>query len=291
MLSYTSKLIQEKSLKFFKSFKSKNNNCIALEELERHDAIMLVRFNNVFHEINETSKVFKMGRKEEKPRKQTDENGLNENITPNPDISKSSVIQDIIIYYMNDKVFESFVIFTIGKMLEYDFNQQASVNIFNKNDGRPIEVKNEKLTSYEIFAQVNLSEHTHNVIIEFKKFMDNKDFILSEEDARILVLSCLFHDFGKCIKMAKSYNLYAEGMTSKKYKHENISSQLIEQFALSCPYSTLLLVGDRRTQIEKLKLIVSQHHAVSFTVRDPLVKYLKQIDAAARSIEYENLAS
>ncbi len=250
---------------------------------------MLMKFNSLFYELNETSTVFEMLRKEKHARKHAFEDELIKNDTHNLDSFESSNVRDILIDYMNDDVFKSFAVFAIDKMLEYNFDEQASVNIFNKNDGRPIKVKNEKLTSYEIFAKVSLLEHTSNVITEYKNFMNNKDFVLSEEDSRILALSCLFHDFGKCIKLAKAYNLYNENMTSKRYKHEHISSQLIGKFIISFQDNILIIDKKRNTQIEKLKLVVSQHHAVSFTVIDPLTKYLKQIDTTARAIEYEKL--
>lgn len=197
--------------------------------------------------------------------------------------------RNILSEYMINGDYEHFAFDMLAKMQFFDFDSQPSVNFFKDGSEDSITLPSKKRVLYEEFKKVSLLAHTCNVMIEFKRFMDNRDFTLSREDECLLALACLLHDFGKSISLATHYGFYEEGMKKGKYTHALISEKLIKVFAMEFSKGYLLRDVVQKKLIERLQNIVATHHAKDYVVVDRLVKYVVLIDANARTIEYERL--
>jgi hypothetical protein len=199
----------------------------------------------------------------------------------------SNVTKNILIGYMLDADFERFSFFLIRKMDEYKFATQPSVNLILKNDGRAIHIDKGNI-SYELFAEVNLLEHTNNVVREFGEFIRETNIFIHKDDIRLIGLGCLLHDFGKCKEIVDDYGFDSSGFNKGEYKHEVYSRALTLEFAKEFDYGLILHNTVYAAQIDRLLNIIGNHHCSESSIQkvDPLVKYVKMIDRRAREKEY-----
>lgn len=146
-----------------------------------------------------------------------------------------------------------------------------------------LDEKEEKLNCCE---EINLSEHTFNVVSTYLNyFKDKKIFNYSDIE---IVMSCILHDFGKSISLReKRCNL-----SDTKKKHEEISAFYIERIIreIGVEYKELYGSYDKeylfgKEQMNRILIAVRDHH-LDNNPEESLAKALQLIDYEARNQEW-----
>lgn len=196
-------------------------------------------------------------------------------------------IRNCLSSYMYENSLLLFLYYCIDIMEEYKFNMQPSVNLASEDSSRPNGNFDEN-SSYKIFSNISLLDHTRNVVVEFIEYYKESRTLLSERELAVLALSCLFHDFGKSKVLAKSFDFNVTNMTNGKYSHEIYSADIVMLLAESFDHGGLLRNSYFKHDFERVQDIVLYHHSKITDTRRPddfLIDVLKEIDARARRKE------
>lgn len=203
--------------------------------------------------------------------------------------NSSNIIRNAFMDYLKDDSLEDFFIYAVEIMEEFDFDMQPSVNSSAMDSTRPNGRYKEKNT-YEIFSKVNLLDHTAHVMVAFGEYMDNLKHPMHEVDKMIIGFACLFHDFGKSLKLATELGLYVEGMEIGRYRHEELSFKILQIMLEQYEDGKILKNVIFKLRFEIVGNLVYNHHNSIFDLeeKDEKVEIVQFIDITARQQELEN---
>ena len=201
--------------------------------------------------------------------------------------SAARMMYDIVFQHVADAHLFNLAANALVIMEDEFFDEQPSVNL-KKGRLDNLTIVTTK-TSYEEFSKINLLEHTKNLLVVFDEFTKSGANTLNDKNNEILLLSCIFHDFGKSILLAKKLGIYEKGMEDGFYKHNYVSEEMVQMIAESVDKTIFTKNKEHSYQLGRIKNIVFHHHkdrdSVRFDDKDDLVPFLIKTDKKARERE------
>lgn len=199
----------------------------------------------------------------------------------------NNIYQSIAPMLEKDWFWNDFCAAVISDMCKYEFWNYSSVNLINTDETKSVNIQNKNFAGdYKIFAQVNLMEHTNNVINACRKFYERPR--ATTYLRKLIAVAALLHDVGKHYQMMQSFKIIPENLLPQLYRHQEFSSKYVNKKI------TAFFPKDhsaRLSEVDEVALMVYEHHGIggNGAYQSQGSADLREIDRMARMIEYTNI--
>lgn len=183
--------------------------------------------------------------------------------------------------YWNDMVAHS-----CRHMITYGFDQQPSVNIRDTTDRTSLDAQiSEEILMLE---RVSLLEHTTRVVVELKKHFDANVSEYTAYEKLVMLLSCLYHDFGKSVNLMKAYGVAEDVDKIRIMTHARASAEYIDKMFDERFHSDINKYS-MNVLLFEVMWVVRNHHNKEPDVERKALDVLRLMDKRAREIEINEI--
>ncbi len=174
----------------------------------------------------------------------------------------------------------------ISDMVKHCFWDYPSVNLINTDETKMINIDSRSVKSknYNVFAKVDLFEHTFNVVQSCSNFFSESNRSTSHIK-KLIAAASLLHDIGKHYPLMRNIGIIDAQMPDHCSKHHVLSTNYIYhkmRSVFSVDYKP------REFEVDEVVLMVYEHHG-----SNDITGYkgrgsadLREIDKSARMLEY-----
>lgn len=201
----------------------------------------------------------------------------------------TALYKSIVPLLNNDWFWNDFCASVISDMCHFEFWNYPSVNLINTDETKNVNVQSKVFTGdYKVFAQINLMEHTSNVVKACETFFGRPrptTYIKKQ-----IAVAALLHDVGKHYTMMTAYKIIQDHMLPRDFKHQEFSSQYFNKKIVSLFEKDM---DAKTSEIDEVSDMIFEHHGVGGNggyQREGSAD-LREIDRIARMYEYKGVKS